>query len=337
MVWAIRADVEPCAPTPASPRKPVNLGDHESSGTAHVREPCIPLRLRGPAVWDARASTGTLAKNIEDPEIRFRLRRGSGRILDRESVRAQARTLRRLIRTEQAVRDVMRAIEEKTAIYESQPFFAYLRDTSIDPQRRLGFAPSAAHYILTFTDFCEHVLREEPAKDRLQEIVNQQTYEEAEHSQWFITDLAKLGQDPLMRFSDALKFIWSDATIKSRMLSYRLCRLAMGADSLRKLVLVHCIEATADVTIKHVMMVGKEWTAGTGQALEFFGDTHENAEEHHGIWGEALETVVQDIRLSDPEVKRELLSLVDESFCYFTEFTNELLAVSQLERRVHES
>jgi len=231
------------------------------------------------------------------------------------------------------MRDVMRAIEERTAVYEQNPLFDFLRDTRIDPGRRLAFAPSAAHYILTFTDFCQYVLRQEPPKDRLQEIVNAQTYEEVEHSRWFIADLAKLGHDPVMKFSEALDFIWSPATAKSRLLSYDLCRMALGADSLRKLVLVHCVEATAEVTIRHVMMVGKEWTAKTGQSLDFFGPTHEDAEEHHSIWEEGVTSIIEDIHLRD-DVKHELLAMVEQAFWRFTEFASELVTVGKLERRI---
>ena len=114
-----------------------------------------------------------------------------------------------------------------------------------------------AHYVITFGDLCKHVLREEPAKDRFQEIVNAQTYEEADHWRWFIADLEKLGHDPTLRFSDALRFLWSDETARSRVLAYQtIVRLAFGADSLRKLVVVHCAEATASVTVKHVVMAG---------------------------------------------------------------------------------
>lgn len=232
------------------------------------------------------------------------------------------------------MREVLGAIEHQTSLYQEHPLFSFLRDESIDPARRLAFAPSAAHYVLTFQDFCQHVLREEPARDRIQEIVNAQTYEEAEHARWFIADLAKLGHDPLMRFSEALEFVWSDETVKSRMLSYQLCRLALRADSLTKLVLVHCVEATAEVTIRHVMRVGQEWTAKNGQHLDFFGPTHEHAAVHRAVWDLEAKSIVSDIRLH-ADARRGLLAMVKQAFDYFSEFATELLTVSQLDRRLH--
>jgi hypothetical protein len=229
------------------------------------------------------------------------------------------------------MRAVMRAIEDRTGVYRRHPLFEFLRNEAIEPEKRLAFAPSAAHYILTFTDFCQHVLRSEPAQDRLQELVNAQTYEEATHSRWFLQDLARLGHDPLVRFSDALRFIWSEETVRSRMLSYQLCRLALGADSLHKLTLVHCVEATAEVTISHVMRVGEQWSAKHGKGLEFFGKSHEDAEEHHGIWGQEAQAIIDDIRLQ-PETRQALEGLVDQAFQHFTAFADELLAVSLAER-----
>ena len=232
------------------------------------------------------------------------------------------------------MREVLAAIEQRTNGYERHPLFEFLRDESIDPARRLAFAPSAAHYVLTFQDFCQHVLRDEPARDRIQEVVNAQTYEEALHARWFIADLARLGHDPLLRFTEALEFVWSDETVKSRMLSYQLCRLALRADSLTKLVLVHCVDATAEVVIRHVMRVGKEWTAQNGKSLELFGASHDQAENDPGIWEHEARAIVEDIGLHG-ETRRELLALVKQAFEYFGEFATELLTVSQLDRRFH--
>jgi hypothetical protein len=96
------------------------------------------------------------------------------------------------------MRDVIESIRERTTVYERHPLFEFLRDSRIDPSRRLAFAPSAAHYSLSFKDLCQLVLREEPARDRIQEIVNALTYEEAVHSRWL---LASAGRCPAPIFS----------------------------------------------------------------------------------------------------------------------------------------
>lgn len=232
------------------------------------------------------------------------------------------------------MRQVLGAIRERTNAYEQHPLFEFLRDDSIDPERRLAFAPSAAHYVLTSQDFCQHVLREEPAKDRIQELINAQTDEEAEHARWFIADLARLGHEPLMRFSEALEFVWGDEAARSRMLSYQLCRLALRADSLSKLVLLHCVEATASVTIRHVLSVGKQWTAQNGKSIEFFDAAHADSEPHHSFWDREAEGILSDVRLHRG-AERMLLGTVEQAFDYFSELATELLTVSQLDRRCH--
>ena len=79
------------------------------------------------------------------------------------------------------MQQVIQRIDERTKIFEQHPAFAFLKDSSIEPEDRLAFVPSVAHYVITFGDLCRHVLREEPARDRFQEIVNAQTFEEADH------------------------------------------------------------------------------------------------------------------------------------------------------------
>jgi hypothetical protein len=222
----------------------------------------------------------------------------------------------------------MKLIEERTANYAQHPLFAFLSDRSIEPEQRLAFAPSVAHYIMTFADLCKHVFREEPAKDRLQELVNAQTYEEAEHCKWFLADLGKLGADPSLKLSDALTFLWSDVTAKSRTLSYHLCRLTFGADALRKLVVVHCVEATAEVTIKHVMAVGKEWTVKHGRELEFFGRAHDDAEDDHSLWDQQTRDFVLGLKL-EMSVKDELLGVIDQTFNAYLDFAQEILTCAK--------
>lgn len=229
------------------------------------------------------------------------------------------------------MRNIIQTIEERTAIFREQPFFAFLRDKSIDPCRRLAFAPSVAHYVMTFGDLCGLVLFEEPAKDWLQEIVNAQTREEAEHRSWFLQDLVKLGFDEKTRFSDTLSFLWSDETTRSRMLSYRICRMALGADSLRKLVVVYCAEATAEITVKHVLAVAAEWSERTGQQLAFFGGAHDEAEEDHTLWEAETMERLRSLEL-EPEVEGELVGMVHAAFDAFTELTEELLATARSER-----
>jgi hypothetical protein len=202
--------------------------------------------------------------------------------------------------------------------------FELLRDTSVDAEWRLAFAPSAAHYVLTFRDFCQHVLRAEPRGDRVQQLVNAQIEREVERAYWFTADLAQLGYDPVLPFNDALELVRSDERARSRTRSYRLCRLALGATSLEKLALVHCIEATASLTVQYVMEAAASWAESNAQTLASLGVTYDRARESEGL-SEEVAALLGDLQLP-AGVLRELLRLVDRAFEYFTAFAHELLA-----------
>jgi hypothetical protein len=232
------------------------------------------------------------------------------------------------------VKRVIRLLEARTEAFASAPLFDFLRDTSIEPRDRLSFAPCVAHFVMTFADLYALVLREEPAKDRYQEIVNAHTREDENHWRWFLADLDKLGADPRMAFSDALRFVWSGATVQMRLLSYHMCRLGLGADSIRKLVLVHCIEAAGKVTVGEVAAVGKEFAALTGKRLVYFGPHHSDTESQHTLEDAGVHRAIEEIVLDDATA-RELTSVVDQSFELFTAFTNEMLAFARTGGLIH--
>jgi hypothetical protein len=223
------------------------------------------------------------------------------------------------------MRRVLTTLDQRTRQFAEHALYQLLRDPAVDPQQKLAFAPALAHFVMTFADLYALVLREEPARDKYQELVNAHTYEDGGHWRWYLADLAKLGHDPRQPFSETLRFVWGDATRQTRMLSYRMCRLGLGADSLHKLVLVHCIEATGKVTLKHVAPVGKALAERTGKPLVYFGAHHLDTESDHTLEERDAQRMVEDIELG-PELARELSSLVDESFALFTAGADELLA-----------
>ena len=131
-----------------------------------------------------------------------------------------------------------------------------------------------------------------------------------------------------IKAGDAIKFIWSDATVKIRMLSYRMCQLGLGADSLHKLVLVHCIEATGKVSLEHSALVARDLGSRSRKPLVYFGAHHVETEASHTLEDGGVQGMLTDIHL-DPELSRELVTLVDRSFEVFTAFADELLAFAR--------
>lgn len=102
------------------------------------------------------------------------------------------------------MKNILALIEEKQQVYAQLPFFQFLQDESIEPIQRLAFAPCAAPFIMSFSDLCKYALRQEPTNDKIQAILNQHTYEDDFHWQWFLEDLEKFGLNASLQLNDSL-------------------------------------------------------------------------------------------------------------------------------------
>jgi len=221
------------------------------------------------------------------------------------------------------LREVLKRIQDQQAEYAKGAFLAFLRDTNVDVRQRLAFAPHVAHYVLTFADLCTMVLPEEPPSDRYQELVNANCFEDKQHWQWFLADLGRLDQDPELPFSDAVRLIWSDATLRTRRLSYHLVHLGLAESSLGRLVLVHIIEGAFAVTVKDLGPAAREFVSRTGKPLQYLGQSHSEAESSHTIEESAVRRAIEEIQLSAEQVQR-YCKMVDECFALFRGFSDEM-------------
>jgi len=231
------------------------------------------------------------------------------------------------------MKTVMQRIEQKTAEFAQAPLFGFLRDQSIEPRKRLAFVPSVAHFVMSFADLYSFVLQVEPAQDRHQELVNAHAREDENHWRWFLDDMEKLGFDERVRFSDALRFVWGEATVKTRALTYRMCRLGYGASSLEKLVLVHVIEAAGKVTVDGVSAVGTEYSKQTGKKLVYLGHHHLATESDHTIEDADVHRGISAIEVPADQ-RPGLVAIVDQGFAAFLDFTTDMLATANAERRL---
>lgn len=226
------------------------------------------------------------------------------------------------------MREVMHRIEGRVAQYAQSPFFEFLRDPTVEPRRKLAFAPRVSHYVLTFADLCALILPEDPPRDGYQALVNANAAEDAGHWEWFLSDLGTLGQDPELRYSDAVRTLWSDATVRTRRLSYYLCHYGIAADPIGKLALVHCFEEAFKVTIAEIRPVASEFAALTGRPLKFLGGVHVEAEDAHTLEQPGMSQQVESIELT-PEVRAAHFRMVDTCFELFTAFAAEMLDLAR--------
>ena len=226
------------------------------------------------------------------------------------------------------MKQVFEYIARKSEQFANEPLLVYLRDPNIDPARKLKLVPWAAHFIMTFADLCQFFFRVESPRDRYDELLNIHIAEEATHWKWFLADLSNLEMDPTMRFTDAIRVLWGDTTVRTRNLSYELCRLSAGLGSLDRLVMVNAIEATGAVTIQALGRVGAEMESRLDRRLVFFGSRHLESERDHTLSDDAIRSALEDVRLDDGE-RAAKLSIVDRVFGYFRGFSEDSLGAAQ--------
>ena len=226
------------------------------------------------------------------------------------------------------MKDVSEHIQRRSVVFGDRPLFAFLRDSDVDARRRLAFAPYLAHFVMTFADLYNFVLPENPPTDRYQELVNIHVAEDATHWQWYLADLTNADLDPTLRFTDALRFLWSTSTVKTRMLSYGICRLGGGMSTLQKLVMVNCIEAAGRVSLGAVAVAGRALEPGIGRKLVYFGNHHIDTESDHTLEDPAVRRSLDAVALTAPERAR-LLATVDQVFDLFTDFVDEVFELAR--------
>jgi hypothetical protein len=229
------------------------------------------------------------------------------------------------------VREVFDYIKDRSRAFDQKPLFVYLRDDRVDPTRRLEFVPHVAHFVMTFADLYHFFLTEEPPQDRYQELINTHLSEEGSHWKWFLADLTSLGLDPTLRFTDALRIIWSDATAKTRRLAYEMCKLSGGLSSLQKLVMVLAIEATGRVALEAAVPAGRQVQASSGKKLVYFGQHHLDTERQHTVEDQTVHQSLADLNLL-PATVAELRGIVDRVFEHFSAFIDEAYQMTRTDR-----
>ena len=230
------------------------------------------------------------------------------------------------------MKDIMALIKQKQKTYSCLPLFTLMRDKSISPIKRLSFAPCAAYFIMSFADLNKYVLRQEPTEDKIQIILNQHSYEDDFHWQWFLEDIQKLGFNPELEFNDFLKFLWSEETKTSRILSFRLYQYIAQSEPIEKLVVLEAVEATSDVLVEATKEVTRELSLTTKQEYRYFGDLHFNAESEHQAHSNETDQFLQNIYISE-ETKKRSIELVNMVFDLFTQWACELFEYTQLSQQ----
>jgi hypothetical protein len=204
-----------------------------------------------------------------------------------------------------------------------------MEDRHISPLQRLGFAPCIAHFILSFGDLNKYVFRDESSDDDvIQNLVNEHTYEDDHHWQWFLHDLKELGFNRSQCFTDTLRVLWSDETLRTRQLSYQLSACTLNADPVIKMAAIEAIEATGNILFTHATQVAKELEITTGRKYIYLGQFHLNVETGHAAGGKDIEAQLAAVVLS-AERMEQVLQVVTHVFEVFTSWLDEMLTYAQ--------
>ena len=226
------------------------------------------------------------------------------------------------------MKNILALIEEKQQAYSQLPFFQFLQDESIHPIKRLSFAPCAAPFIMSFADLNKYVLRQEPTNDKIQAILNQHSYEDDFHWQWFLEDLETLGFNCSLQLNDALRFLWSEETQTSRLLTHELYQYIAQSEPIEKLVALEAIEATSDVLVSVTKQVSDELKSIINQEYKYFGDCHFDAENNHNAYSDDMRKFLENIYISE-KTQQKSLDLIDKVFEMFAQWTHGLLIYAQ--------
>lgn len=220
------------------------------------------------------------------------------------------------------MKEVLRHIFDRKRAYDRLPLFEWMRDESLEPRERLAFYPCMAYFIMAFGDLNKYVLREEPAADVYQEMVNAHTREDDHHWPWYLEDFTKLGFDADIRPSDWMRFLWSDETKQNRILFAGLAALIEGTTGVERLVVIEAIEETGNVLFSAILPLAEVLERQLGTQLRYCGSFHFELESGHAVGADHAELA----RLAlDPASRERCKVLADEVFALFTEWTHELL------------
>ncbi|AFY40772.1 hypothetical protein Nos7107_0080 [Nostoc sp. PCC 7107] len=226
------------------------------------------------------------------------------------------------------MQDVLEYIKQQEKKFSQLPFFQFLTNSNIDPYQRLVWFPCLAHLAMSFKDLNNDILQDSMSNHPLQKLINQHAVEDGSHWKWYLKDLESLEIDQVMRFSDFLKFVWSEKTIKTRRLSHNLVAMCRyETDIALKIVIIAAIEATGSTAQQAMAQVGEELRAKTNKRYFYISSHHlkvENAHLQFAMENKGSKNFLLNIELN-AEQKARALVLIDSVFDGFTECMDGLM------------
>ncbi|MDY6781982.1 MAG: hypothetical protein SW833_05425 [Cyanobacteriota bacterium] len=230
------------------------------------------------------------------------------------------------------MKEVLELIQKKKEEYAELRFFKFIQDSSIDPMKRVSWAPCLIPFAMNFKDLNALAIREEPTTDPIQEMLNKHTYEDDRHWAWYLSDIEALGINFPMQFTEVLKFLWGKETESTRKLCYKLFALCqLEKDPIIKLVTVTSIEATGVIALTALAKLGSDLEQITKKKMIYFSNHHlgvETGQIQGGLSYEATDEYLHKIELTE-EQKTKACEAVETVFKSFSESAHELMVYAE--------
>ena len=214
----------------------------------------------------------------------------------------------------------MAHITARSEQFTEEPIFQYLRDESVAPEQRICFMPMMAHFVFSFMDVNMYIIRNERIDTPYQRLVNIHSYEDATHWPLWINDMKRAGLDKKCAFTDAMLFVWSDATRRSRMVTYDFIAIAAKASPRQLLAIVETVESTG---YKFLSTTAEVCKTIPNNPYIYYGSAHSDVESGHHMGTDDAIDYLEAIELSDEEFSETKL-LVDRLYDAFTDFVAEM-------------
>lgn len=215
-----------------------------------------------------------------------------------------------LLQTSGAVKyqEVIDVISARREIISKHPFFAYLADESISPERRLQFMPYWTYYAMGFADILDSWIRIENPKNELEERVNAFANEDNFHYNFFLHDVEKVLGYTLERYGSyeaVVRQLWSDETKTVRQYYYEWASQVKKYDD--PIVTLTTFE-TSEAGLKDIFEVAfthVHLPEDGLKELKYFGLEHVALEVNHSVtaWFAGGETPFRP--LADIEITEE--------------------------------
>lgn len=227
---------------------------------------------------------------------------------------------------------VLEYIEQKRKELARIPFLQFVRDNSIDPVHRLGFAPCLVPMSMGFADLMMYGLRDTSSTDKFQQILNAHTAVDDHHWQYFLRDLQLMGFDQSMPLTSAVQLVWGEHSAKMRQVIYTLMALVRGASPIMRLATLEAIEASADEGFSLFREVGNEVGAKINHQLFFFGRPHQDEEDQHeAMAAESIRSLIVSYAWTPQEVA-QAREITDQVFAAFMAMGAAMLEYAQKAR-----